>query len=78
MRRIVYEVVEDMVKEPSGKKRKTFSILIKDDSCILRKVYDAFTERIKAEEFVNICNREQVELIHFDFVLEEWIIKGID
>ena len=78
MRRIVYEVVEDMVKEPSGKKRKTFSILIKDESCILRKVYDVFTERIKAEEFVNICNREQLELIHFDFVLEEWIIKGID
>ncbi len=70
----IYRLNETTIADEDGKKYTVYGIdAVNDNEYILESYSDIFFDRIKAEEFVSLCNECGLELIHLSDVVEDAI-----
>ena len=70
--KIIYELRTDIVFDEDNCEYTVYGITALD--CfknVLITVDDIFFDKQKAEEFVGLCNKEKLELIHLKDVIED-------
>lgn len=70
-----YCLRQDEVYNESGRKYLAYGIDVLDDGgCVLKSVSDVFFNLKEAENFVEICNKKQLDPIHLEDVVMDVII----
>lgn len=65
----------DIVKDEDNQKYTVYGITALDNFGNMLKTFeDIFFNKDKAEEFVELCNEEKLELIHLQHVVEDALI----
>ena len=73
--RITYELRTDIVNDEERCSYIVYGIMAKNiRGKTLQSIPDIFFDREKAEEFVNLCNSEKLELVHLMDVIEEILV----
>lgn len=65
-----------IMKEDADIEGRTYtscSIAVMDGDECLRIIHDVFLDEQEAEEFVGLCNRLEVSVIHIDDVIQDFI-----
>ena len=71
---ITYTLRTDIVTDEDNNKHTVYGVDAVDRfKNTLKSVADIFFDKEKAEEFIELCNREKLELIHLQDVLENII-----
>ena len=69
---VKYILRTDVVKDEDNKKYTVYGITALDNfGNVLKTFEDIFFSKQKAEEFVELCNHEKLELIHLQDVVED-------
>ncbi|MBQ8202737.1 MAG: hypothetical protein IJZ75_00450 [Clostridia bacterium] len=69
---VKYTLRTDIVTDEENQKYTVFGITALDSfGNILETFEDIFFSKQKAEEFVELCNQEKLELIHLQNVVED-------
>ena len=72
----IYRLNETAVADEDGKQYTIYGInAVNDNGYILESRSDIFFDRIKAEEFVYLCNECGLELIHLSDVAEDAVTE---
>lgn len=78
MQTITYGVTEE-VYSLSGNSRKTYGIAVYSNSpddgiaTVLASFNDITSDRVKLEKLVEICNRDELSLIHLNDVINDFL-----
>lgn len=69
-----YRLKEDITFDEEGKKHTSYGIEALDNcGNQLKSVSDIFLDRKKAEDFINLCNTEKLDIIHLMDTIEDAI-----
>ena len=72
----IYRLNETTITDENGEKYTVYGIdAVNDNGYILESHTDIFFDRLKAEEFVSLCNECELELIHLPDVVEDAITE---
>jgi len=72
---VVYKLRADIVLDEDNCEYKVYGITALDTyENVLMTVEDIFFDKQKAEEFVELCNQEKLELIHLQYVIEDILL----
>lgn len=71
---VIYKLRTDTVTDENNRKHTMYGIIALDKfENILKTVKNIFYNKQKAEEFIELCNREKLELIHLQDVIEDMV-----
>lgn len=71
---VIYKLRTDIVLDEDNCEYTVYGITALDSyENVLMTVEDIFFDKQKAEEFVELCNQEKLELIHLQNVIEDVI-----
>ena len=69
---VTYTLRTDIVTDEDNNKHTVYGIDALDRfENVLESVADIFFDKLKAEEFIKLCNEEKLELIHLQDVIED-------
>lgn len=69
---VIYILRSDVVKDEENNKYTVYGIDALDSfENVIKTVKDIFFNKQKAEDFINLCNQEKLELIHLQDVIED-------
>lgn len=70
-----YCVRQDEVSDESGRKYLVYGIdVLNNDGRVLKSIPDVFFDRNEAENFVELCNKKQLDQIHLEDVVMDIIV----
>lgn len=69
---VKYTLRTDIVTDEDNNKHTVYGVDALDRfENVLESVADIFFDKLKAEEFIKLCNEEKLELIHLQAVIED-------
>ncbi len=69
---VKYTLRTDIVTDEDNNKHTVYGVDALDRfENVLESVADIFFDKLKAEEFIKLCNEEKLELIHLQDVIED-------
>lgn len=69
---VKYTLRTDIVTDEENNKHTVYGVDALDRfENVLESVADIFFDKLKAEEFIKLCNEEKLELIHLQDVIED-------
>ena len=69
---VKYTLRTDIVTDEDNNKHTVYGVDALDRfENVLESVADIFFDKLKAEEFIKLCNEEKLELIHLKDVIED-------
>ncbi len=69
---VKYTLRTDIVTDEDNNKHTVYGVDALDRfENVLESVADIFFDKLKAEEFIKLCNEEKLELIHLEDVIED-------
>lgn len=72
---VIYKLRTDIVLDEDNCEYTVYGITALDSyENVLMTVEDIFFDKQKAEEFVELCNQEKLELIHLQDVIEDILL----
>lgn len=70
--KVKYTLRTDIVTDEDNNKHTVYGVDALDRfENVLESVADIFFDKLKAEEFIKLCNEEKLELIHLQDVIED-------
>ena len=70
--KVTYTLREDAVTDEENCEHLVYGITAIDTfGNVLKTFEDIFFDKQKAEEFIELCNKEKLELIHLEDVVED-------
>lgn len=71
---VKYTLKTDIVTDEENHAHTVYGITVLDNfENILKTIKDIFLNKQKAEEFIELCNKEKVELIHIQDVIDDML-----
>lgn len=69
---VIYTLRTDIVTDEDNHKHIVYGVNALDSfKNVLKSVADIFFDKQKAEEFIELCNEEKLELVHLENVIED-------
>lgn len=69
-----YTLRTDMIYDENDKMLTVYGISAVDvEHNILKSVPDIFTDKLKAEQFIDLCNRKKLSIVHLEDVIKDVI-----
>lgn len=69
---VKYTLRTDILNDESNQKHTVYGITALDNfGNVLETIEDIFLSKEKAEEFIELCNEEKLELVHLQNVVDD-------
>ena len=69
---VTYSILEEKSDE-----RVILGLSVKNETIEVLSVKDIFFDRRQAEEFVKLLNKEQLDIVHLEQVIDEYLQIGL-
>ncbi len=68
---VTYTLRTDILIDEENHKHTVYGINALDFENVLKSIADIFFDKQKAENFIELCNEEKLELVHLQDVIED-------